>query len=43
MLLRELRSLGYARGYSILKDYLATLRPVAKPEPLIWFETYPGR
>jgi len=43
VLLRELRALGYAGGYSILKDHLATLRPVAKPEPLIRFETDPGQ
>jgi transposase len=43
VLLREMRALGYAGVYSILKDHLATLRPVAKPEPLIRFETEPGR
>ncbi len=43
VLLRELRGLGYPGGYSILKDHLATLRPLAKPEPLIRFETDPGR
>lgn len=43
VLLRELRALGYQGGYSILKDYLATLRPVATPEPVIRFETDPGR
>lgn len=43
VLLRELRSLGYAGGISILKDHLTTLKPVAKPEPLIRFETEPGR
>jgi transposase len=43
VLLRELRALGYAGGYSILKDHLATLRPVVKAEPLIRFETEPGR
>lgn len=43
VLLRELKALGYAGGYSILKDHLATLKPVAKPEPLIRFETDPGR
>jgi transposase len=43
VLLREMRALGYLGGISILKDYLATLRPVAKPEPLIRFETDPGR
>ena len=43
VLLRELRALGYAGAYSILKDYLAALRPVVKPEPVIRFETDPGR
>src|SRR6266851_3462811 len=38
VLLRELRALGYPGGYSILKDHLATLRPLATPEPLIRFE-----
>jgi transposase len=43
VLLRELRALGYLGGYSILKDRFATLRPMVKPEPLIRFETEPGR
>jgi transposase len=43
VLLRELRALGYPGGVSILKDHLATLKPVAKLEPLIRFETEPGR
>ena len=43
VLLRELRALGYPGGVSILKDHLATLKPVARPEPLIRFETEPGR
>jgi transposase len=43
VLLRELRALGYEGGYSILKDHTATLRPIAKPEPVIRFETDPGR
>jgi transposase len=43
VLLREIRRLGYRGGYSILKDYLATLRPVATPEPVIRFETDSGR
>jgi transposase len=43
VLLRELRALGYAGGYSILKEHLAKLRPVSEPEPLIRFETEPGR
>jgi transposase len=43
VLLRELRALGYSGGYSILKEHLATLRPTAKPDPLVRFETEPGR
>jgi transposase len=43
VLLRELKALGYPGGISILKDHLATLKPVAKAEPLIRFETEPGR
>jgi len=43
VLLRELRALGYPGGYSILKALLATLRPAAQPEPLIRYETEPGR
>jgi len=43
VLLRELRALGYSGGYSILKDHLASLRPVTKPEPLIRFATDLGR
>ena len=42
VLLRELKALGYESGYSILKDHLATLRPVAKPDPVVRFETEPG-
>lgn len=43
VLLPELRALGYPGGISILKDHLVTLRPMAKPEPLIRSETEPGR
>jgi len=43
VLLREMRALDYPGGISILKDYMATLRPVATPEPLIRFETEAGR
>jgi transposase len=42
VLLRELRERGYAGGYSILKEHLARLRPVAEPEPVVRFETAPG-
>jgi transposase len=43
VLLRELRALGYAGGYSILKDHLAASRAMVKPEPVIRFETDLGR
>ena len=43
VLLREIRTLGYRGGYSILKDYLVTLRPTGAPEPVIRFETDLGR
>jgi transposase len=39
VLLSEIRALGYSGGYSILKGYLKTLRPVVKREPMIRFET----
>jgi hypothetical protein len=41
--LRELRALGYQGGITVLKEHLGALRPLAKPEPLIRFETQPGR
>ena len=43
VLLRELKALGYPGGYSTLKNHLATLRPVTQSEPVIRFETDPGR
>jgi transposase len=43
VLLRELKALGYPGGYSTLKNHLAMLRPVVEPEPVIRFETDPGR
>jgi transposase len=43
VLLRELRGLGYPGGITILKEHLARLRPVAKAEPVVRFETEPGR
>jgi transposase len=43
VLLRELKALGYTGSYSTLKNHLSTLRPVAQPEPVIRFETDPGR
>ena len=42
VLLGELRARGYAGGYTMLKAYVAGLRPVAVPEPVVRFETAPG-
>jgi transposase len=42
-LLTELRGLGYTGGISILREHLLTLRPSALPEPIVRFETKPGR
>lgn len=41
-LLRELRSQGYTRGRTILKDYLRPLRPPRAPRATVRFETRPG-
>jgi transposase len=34
---------GYDGGITILKDYLATVRPKAKPDPILTVETEPGQ
>jgi transposase len=41
--LRELRGRGYTGGITILREHLARLRPPPSPEPLVRFETEPGR
>lgn len=43
VLFDEIKSLGYDGGISILRDHLATLKPQAKPDPLVRFETEPGQ
>lgn len=43
VLYQEILGLGYPRKIRILREYLATLKPVAKPEPIIRFETQPGQ
>ena len=43
VLLGELRSRGYTGGITILREHLATLRPAIAPEPVVRFETKPGR
>jgi transposase len=43
VLLRELRERGYAGGITILREHLARLWPKAVVEPVVRFETEPGR
>jgi transposase len=43
VLLSELRLRGYTGGITILRDHLASLRPVTAADPAIRFETKPGR
>lgn len=42
VLLSELRERGYEGGYTMLKLFLATLRPKEAAEPVVRFETEPG-
>lgn len=42
-LLDEIRAAGYAGGYTQLKDYITSVRPQPPVEPLIRFETAPGK
>jgi transposase len=42
VLLMELRERGYAGGYTILKVFVASLKPPEAAEPVIRFETAPG-
>ncbi len=39
---REIRALGYAGSLRLLRYHMATLRPVAKEDPVVRFETAPG-
>ena len=43
VLLSELRARGYTGGITILREHLATLWPVLPVEPVVRFETKPGR
>ena len=43
VLLRKLRARGYTGGITILREHLAALRPVLPIEPVVRFETRPGR
>ena len=42
VLLMELRERGYAGGYTMLKMFVASLKPPEAAEPVIRFETAPG-
>ena len=43
VLLREIRLRGYDGGYTRLKIFVRGLRPAAKPDPVVRFETEPGQ
>lgn len=43
LILRELRELGYTGGYSILTDFVKTIRPKKKRRAHLRFETAPGK
>jgi transposase len=42
-LLEEIRASGYTGGYSQLKAFVRSVRPTALPEPVVRFETDPGK
>jgi transposase len=43
VLLREIRAKGYEGGITQLKEYLREIRPALPDEPVVRFETEPGR
>lgn len=43
LVLEELRALGYRGGYSILKQYVRSIRPRSVRRPHLRFETEPGK
>jgi len=43
VLFGEIAALGYSGGVKTLSNYLATLKPQAKDDPLVRFETLPGQ
>ena len=43
VLFDEIAKRGYGGGYTMVKVFVATLKPVPKPEPLVRFETTPGQ
>ena len=43
LVLEEIRALGYTGGYSVLKEYVRSIRPKAIRRPHLRFETDPGK
>lgn len=43
VLFDEIKPLGYGGGRSILRAYMATLRPKPRPDPVVRFETQAGQ
>ncbi len=43
VLFDEIRDRGYGGGYTMVKVFVATLKPAPKPEPVVRFETTPGQ
>lgn len=43
VLFEEIQVSGFAGGITILRDYMATLKPRRRPDPLVRFETPPGQ
>lgn len=43
VLTREIRSLGYSGCERLVRQFLATLHPARNPEPVVRFETEPGK
>ena len=40
---REIRHQGYPGSIRLLRYYMAALKPVARPDPVVRFETRPGQ
>jgi transposase len=43
VLFDEIKAIGFLGGITILRDYMATLRPKCRLDPLVRFETPPGQ
>jgi transposase len=43
VLFDEICERGYDGGYTMVKAFVATLKPVARPDPVVRFETPPGQ